>query len=382
MRVLRRVAPVVLTLLLASCQREAPRPEPTRAARETPAPRSGNDGENPAAEPAARPKPERPEPIDVHVHLVGGHVDELLATLDRHQISAAVVLASPHLDPDFPPPPGPDKFAGWRAANERLLEQTRAHRDRLLPFVSVDPAQVEAEELEGWFDRGACGVKLYIGHHSLHPRPLDDPAYAPSFALLEQRAVPVLLHVNTVRYEDEFDALLRAYPNLELVCPHLCGSRTDLDRLERLLAKHPRLRVDTSHGEGRPGVDGFTNLERERERLRALITAQPQRFLYGSDLVTLVSAGTQKDASLSRWRRQIDANLGLLAAERFEFLRDGAGPAMLTTAEYRGLALAPELLESVLAGNARSWLGACLEPADAKDSGLPPAGAGRRSHRP
>ncbi|KIG11732.1 hypothetical protein DB30_02576 [Enhygromyxa salina] len=353
-------------MLLAGCQRGEPgsKPGSTPTPEAAASPERVNGDEQPAGASAftAPPLPERPAAIDIHVHLVGGHVDELLATLDRHRISAAAVLASPHLDPDHPPPPGGDKFAGWRAANERLLEQTQAHRDRLLPFVTVEPAQVEAAELEGWLDRGACGVKLYIGHHSLHPRPLDDPGYAATFALLEQRAVPVLLHVNTVRFEDELDALLRAYPKLEVVCPHLCGSRTDLDRLERILAKHPSLRVDTSHGEGRPGVDGFTNLERERERLRALIGAEPQRFLYGSDLVTLISSGSQAEFSLGRWRGQVEANLGLLAAERFEFLRDGAGPAMLTTGEYRGLALEGEVLEGVLAGNARIWLGGCLGP--------------------
>jgi len=190
------------------------------------------------------------ERIDMHVHLVEDAVDELLAALDRQGIARAVVLASPHLDPAHPPPAGDDRFAGWRAANERLLGLTGGHHERLLPFVTLDPAEVEASELADWLGRGACGVKLYIGHHDLRRRPLNDPRHDEIFTLLEQRHVPLLLHVNTFRFEDELGALLTAHPGLEVVCAHLCGSRTDLDRLERLLRTYPTLRVDTSHGAG------------------------------------------------------------------------------------------------------------------------------------
>ncbi len=307
---------------------------------------------------AAAPARVTSERFDMHVHLVEDAVGELLAALDRHGIGQAVVLASPHLDPAHPPADGDDAFAGWRAANERLLAQTSAHRDRLLPFVTLDPAQVEAGEVEGWLGRGACGVKLYIGHHDLRRRPLADPSHEALFTLLEQRRVPLLLHVNTFRFEDELGALLTAHPGLEVVCAHLCGSRTDLDRLERLLHTYPGLRVDTSHGAGPPGVEGFANLERERERMRRLIHAEPGRFLFGSDLVTATVAGN-REATRVDWDRQIAANVGLLAAGSFEFWRAGERPGSLVLGAYEGLALDEVALASVLAGNARRWLGGC-----------------------
>ena len=294
--------------------------------------------------------------LDAHVHLVGDAVDELLATLDRHAIAQAVVIASPHLDPTHPPP-DEQHFSGWRAANDRLLVSTAAHRDRLLPFVTVEPAELEPGELDRWLEQGACGVKLYAGHRSLRARPLDAPEHAATFELLEQRGIPVLLHVNTFRYEAELDALLRRYPKLEIVCAHLCGSRTDLDRLERILRAHPSLRVDTSHGPGQPGIDGFANLERERERIRSLIESEPERFLFGSDLVTMVAADPQ--ATRAAWDRQLAANLGLLERERFEFLRKTGPTNRPSPAEYHGLALDPATLESVLAGNAQRWLRRC-----------------------
>lgn len=290
--------------------------------------------------------------VDIHVHLVGDAVDELLAALDRHAITAAVVIASPHLDPAHDLAPGPDaRLRGWRAANDALLAATAAHRDRLFPFIAVDPAEVRVAELEQWFQRGARGVKLYAGHQKLHARPLDDPAHAALFDWLERHSVPVLAHVNTVRYRDELARLLRAHPRLELVCAHLCGSRTDLDRLAGLLREFPRLRVDTSHGAGAPGVDGFTAIDGDRERLRALIDVQPERFLFGSDLVTT-------PATAREWDLQLSANLGLIERERFEFWRHTARIGALAPGVYHGLALPEPAVSRVLGGNARAWLGA------------------------
>jgi predicted TIM-barrel fold metal-dependent hydrolase len=296
--------------------------------------------------------------VDVHVHLVGDAVDDLLAALDRHAIAAAVVIASPHLDPAHDLALGPDaRLRGWREANDALLAATAAHRDRLLPFIAVEPAEVGIAELERWFERGARGVKLYAGHQELHARPLDDPAHASLFEWLEHHSVPVLAHVNTVRYREELARTLRAHPRLELVCAHLCGSRTDLDRLAGLLREFPRLRVDTSHGAGVPGVDGFTAIEGDRDRLRALIDVQPERFLFGSDLVTTRAAAGAEDTA-REWDLQLAANLGLLERERFEFWRHAARIGALAPGVYHGLALPEPAVSRVIGGNARAWLGA------------------------
>jgi predicted TIM-barrel fold metal-dependent hydrolase len=311
--------------------------------------------------PAREAAPVASERLDAHVHLVEGATDELLAALDRRGIAAAVVIASPHLDSRSGVAlDDTGVLAGWRAANDRILDDTAAHRDRLIPFITVEPAQVELAELEGWFERGACGVKLYAGHQRLHARPLDDPRHDRLFDWLEAERVPVLLHVNTVRYRDELANVLREHPELEVVCAHLCGSRTDLDRLAGLLREFPRLRVDTSHGAGVHGVDGYMAIERERERLRAMILAEPERFLFGSDLVTTRSP-MGLFVSAGEWDLQLDANLGLLEREAFEFWRrsDTAPATELEIGRYRGLALDDATRARVLGGNARAWLASC-----------------------
>jgi predicted TIM-barrel fold metal-dependent hydrolase len=305
--------------------------------------------------------PAASERIDAHVHLVDGAVDELLAALDRQGIAAAVVIASPHLDSRTDVVlDDSGVLPGWRAANDQLLIDTADHRDRLIPFITVEPAQVEIVELEAWLEQGACGVKLYAGHQRLHARPLDHISHDRLFAWLEAKRVPVLLHVNTVRYRDELANVLREHPELELVCAHLCGSRTDLDRLADLLREFPRLRVDTSHGAGVHGVDGYMAIERDRDQLRAMILAEPERFVFGSDLVTTRSR-MGLAATAREWDLQLAANLGLIERDVFEFWRrsDAAPTTKLELGRYRGLALEQPIRARVLGGNARAWLSSC-----------------------
>ena len=305
--------------------------------------------------------PGSPGAIDAHVHLTTGAGAELVAMLDELGVAQAVVVASPHLDAAQTPA----RLSEYRAANEVVLAAAAAHPGRLIPFVTVELGNVEPEYVRGVLDRGACGVKIYQGHRALRERPLAHASHRPVLALLEQRGVPVLLHVNTVRFRDDLVELMAAFPALRVVCAHFCGSRTDLDRLAGIMAELPGLLFDTSHGGPVHGAAGFANLEQERERLIAMMRAAPGRFLFGSDLVTALHLpGWRED-----WRVQIQANLDFLRAQRFRFWRPAEDGVAVTIQDYRGLGLATGderdrlLLGGVLRGNAERWLAPCLQPA-------------------
>lgn len=238
-----------------------------------------------------------------------------------------------------------------------MLSAAAAYPGRFFPFVTLDLARDTPADLDDLLRRGACGVKLYDGHHMFHARPLDDPASRSVFALLERRSIPVLLHVNTVRFRGELEGLLRAFPRLSAVCPHLCGSRTDLDRFESIRDAFPALLFDTSHGSSEPASQGFAYLEREHARLRRILEQTPERFLFGTDLVTAKLGPTWKE----EWDMQVGANLGLLRDPSFEFWRKG-DHGELSLGQYRGQALPEGLLATMLQQNARRWLGRCLAP--------------------
>jgi len=298
--------------------------------------------------PPPAPSPSPPEILDVHVHLPQAEAaSALVAALDRQGVRRAVILGSLGV----PPATGPGRF---RPGNEAVLAAAAKYPDRLIPFVALEPGLDGPEALADYRRRGACGVKLYAGHQEFHDKPLDDPNFAPLWKILEEQRVPTLVHVNTVRFAEEFDRVLTAYPSLSIVCAHYCGARTDLSRLERLFSAHPRLLVDTSGGSAVFAAEGFAGLGRQRERALAMIRAAPERFLYGSDL----TAETLAPDFAEEWKLQFDANLGSLQKERFSFWRkEGAGMAI---GEYQGFALEPALAGPILGGNARRWLGACL----------------------
>ncbi|WP_437741297.1 amidohydrolase family protein [Sorangium sp. So ce1504] len=300
------------------------------------------------------PPPARQEVIDIHVHLTeASAVAPLLAHMAKHHVDRAVILASPDLTSGR----GGAGLSGYRAGNELVLDAAAAHRGKLIPFVTLDLGDADIPYLAELRRRGACGVKLYQGHNLFHERPLDDPAHQAMWQALADQALPVLLHANTVRYRSELEAVLRAFPDLQLVCAHLCGSRTDLARMESLMEAFPRLLVDTSHGSAGPATEGFASLERERAQLLRLFSRWPERFLFGTDLVT---SGLDP-MSMELWDLQVESNMGLLKEDKFRFFRQTADhQSARTIGTYQGLHLPPELLGPALGQNAARWLGACL----------------------
>ncbi|WP_437332382.1 amidohydrolase family protein [Sorangium sp. So ce394] len=298
------------------------------------------------------PPPPRQEVIDIHVHLTHADaVTPLLAHMAKHRIDRAVILASPDLTSGR----GGSGLAGYRTGNDIVLDAAAAHPGKLIPFVTVDLGHGDLAYLAELRRRGACGVKLYQGHNLFHERPLDDPSHQAMWQALSDQALPILLHANTVRYRDELEAVLRSFPDLRLVCAHLCGSRTDLARVESLMEAFPRLLVDTSHGSAGPAAEGFANLERERAQLLKLFSRWPERFLFGTDLVT---SGLDP-LSMELWDLQVESNMGLLKEDNFRFFRQTADQPARTLGTYQGLHLPPELLGPALGQNAARWLGAC-----------------------
>jgi predicted TIM-barrel fold metal-dependent hydrolase len=152
--------------------------------------------------------------IDAHTHTgfndpdgVTGSVDDLLAGMDRAGIDRAIVFTT--AEPEGYPP-----------ANDRVLAEVAAHRDRLTAFARIDPnAGDPLPEARRCLAAGARGFKL-------HPRSddfvLSHPSVAALVALAEEARVPVLVHAGRgiPALGEDLVLLARRHPGASLILAH------------------------------------------------------------------------------------------------------------------------------------------------------------------
>jgi uncharacterized protein len=163
--------------------------------------------------------------VDVHTHLGQTwnstktlSAADLLRWMDANQVSQAVVL--PLVSPEA---------SSFPLTTDFVLAETKAHRDRLIPFCSVDPrtsytggVKGLVEMLARYVEAGAKG----FGEHKPGVR-IDDPRNMTIYAACGELELPILFHIDNQR-------------NLD--APGLPG-------LENALKQHPRTRF-IGHGPG------------------------------------------------------------------------------------------------------------------------------------
>ena len=128
--------------------------------------------------------------VDAHAHIgvvwpdehIIASVDDSIRLMDLCGIERACSSASRYLRFDF------------REGNRMTLAAVRAHPDRIIGSVIVDPRRPDesVEELDNYLGReGFRGIKLHISHSRT---PYDDPAYQGVYECAERHGVPVLAH--------------------------------------------------------------------------------------------------------------------------------------------------------------------------------------------
>jgi predicted TIM-barrel fold metal-dependent hydrolase len=201
--------------------------------------------------------------VDAHTHLgndidgMAGHLDELIAVLDRYGVSRANVFC---LDE-------PDRAPAFRAGNDRTLAFAEEAKGRLIPYVRLDLTDSPIEEAKRCLDLGARGIKL-------HPRAqkfqLNDERLAPVFAIAAERRVPILIHGgrglppiadNLARLHDE-------YPEATLIIAH--AGIADLSGL-------------AGHFAGKTGVFFDTSVWSPIDLLSFFHLVPPEQIVYASD---------------------------------------------------------------------------------------------------
>ncbi len=141
------------------------------------------------------------------------------------------------------------------------------------------------------------------------------------------------------------ERMLEMFPDMSWIAAHMGGDPEHPDHLEALLIKYPNLHFDTSAAKWQ-----IREVSRRSEAIRSLICRYPDRFLYGSDLVTRHTLAREHYISRYWCQRTLWESLW-------------TGPSPIADPDYRaadgegslpnldGIALPQDVLEKVYLGN-------------------------------
>ena len=240
--------------------------------------------------------------VDVHTHL--GTVwnstqlltaGELLRWMDAHDVAQAVIL--PLVSPES---------SSYPITTDYVLEQTQGHRDRLIPFCSVDPrtsfrggVKGLVEMLQKYVDAGAKG----FGEHKPGVK-FTDPGNMQIFEACQTLKLPLLFHLDNQRNLDSpglpnLEKILQTFPELRLIghgpgfWASIAGNLTPADlsgyargevapggALDRLMSAYPNLFADLSAGSGSNAISRDVKFGRE------FLIRRQDRCLFGTDYLS------------------------------------------------------------------------------------------------
>ena len=237
--------------------------------------------------------------IDVHVHI--GHewmedqhlsVKDLLGWMDANSVERSVVL----------PLVSPESWF-YPVSTDYVLKETASHRDRLIPFCSIDPRTLNlggkagtVSLLNEYIDKGAKG----FGEHK-PGLAMDDPRNMVLYESLSEVGLSCLFHLDNNRNMDRvglpgLEKVLETYPDLIMI-GHANGWWASIDgdavqadfqgyphrginrqgAVDRLLAEYPNMYGDLSAGSGANAIS------RDLEFGREFIVRNANKLLFGTD---------------------------------------------------------------------------------------------------
>jgi predicted TIM-barrel fold metal-dependent hydrolase len=253
------------------------------------------------------------------------------------------------------------------AGLERQLEAAARFPGRVQVFMGIDAsgccgdawAERESARLVAGRALGARGVHVPrdLADASGVPVPLDAPALAPVWEIVDGLSIPVALHPGTAPdAPGRLSRLLDRHPTVTFLALRFADLASDPAAAGALLDRHANLVVDTG--------GAIADLGRHPEAARAVIVAHADRVLLGTDLIwlqgprpelrALILGSGQPVRSVEAVRRFFDSTW------RFLETRDPGIPTPRPEPDdptLTGMGLPRDVLEKLFHGNARRVLG-------------------------
>lgn len=269
--------------------------------------------------------------VDMHTHLgqtwnktVPLTADGLLKWMDESDIAQAIVL--PLVSPES---------SSYLLTSDFVLEQTKPHRDRLIPFCCMDPRTSYTGGHEGlvamlkrWQDAGAKG----FGEHKPGVK-IDDPRNMALYRACGELKLPLLFHCDNLRNMDApglpgLEKALKENPQTIFIghgpgwWASISGGLTDADlggypkgpvmpggAIDSLMEKYPNIYGDLSAG------SGAGSISRDEKFGRDFLIRRADRLMFGTDYL----APEQQVPQLTLFRQ-----LDLPAEVQAKVFRDNA----------------------------------------------------------
>ena len=207
---------------------------------------------------------------------------------------------------------------------------------------------------------------------------VDDPLFDPIFNYLARSGIPALMHIGEplrcwqpLDEDGPHDSYYRLHPEWHMYDkPDYPSHRQIMDARDRMLARHPKLRVVGAHlgsleydvKEIARRLEQYPNFAvdtsarmrdlalQDPETVRQFFAAYPDRILFGTDIVARQALSELPDAERDAWLARIEA-----VYDREFAYYETEQVFQVVNREVRGLGLPEAVLTRLYHDNAAAW---------------------------
>jgi predicted TIM-barrel fold metal-dependent hydrolase len=316
--------------------------------------------------------------IDSHIHVNGDHKD-CLALLERLDLKFFNVCVAHK---------GGENWRAWREAFCALADKQPSRYAWCttfdVPDFGADYSERVIAELERDFTRGAVACKVWknvgmeIRKASGEFLMVDDPLFDPIFDYLARSDIPLLAHIGEplacwlpldetrphygyyrnhpewhmytkpdypshAAIIDARDRMLARHPKLRVIGAHLGSLEYDVAEIAKRLDRYPNFAVDTSARMNDLAVQ-------DPETVRQFLSAYSDRVLFGTDIVSRESLSAmseeERGSKIARFEAKYRGEFAYYETEEV---------FTVANREVRGLGLHADVLDRLYYKNAEAW---------------------------